>query len=84
MLSVDLFDGTWTGEVAPNVGFSQGDGDTEHAGVFEGGERARVWFDVSIGSDGDIDDDGIPDGVERFGIERFVEDWLQALQDVAG
>ena len=69
-LSVDLFDATWTGEVAPNTGFSVGDGDTEHSGLFEGGEPVRVWFDVTVGSDGDIDDDGIPDGVERFGIRN--------------
>ena len=68
VLSLDLNDGTWSGDVGANVGFSQGDSDTEHSGIFEGGEQTRVWFDVSIGSDGDIDDDGIPDGVERFGI----------------
>ena len=68
VLSVDLLTGGWTGDTAPNVGFSQGDGDTEHSGVFEGGERGRIWFDISLGGDGDLDNDGIPDGVERFGI----------------
>lgn len=67
-LDVDPSDGTWSGEVPDNVGFSEGDGDTEHAGFFEGGEVGRLWFDISVGSDGDLDDDGIPDGVERFGI----------------
>lgn len=70
VLSVDLVNGTWTGDVPNNTGFSVGDKDTEHSGIFEGGERARIWFDVSVGSDGDIDDDGIPDGVERFGIRN--------------
>ena len=70
VLSVDLVNGTWTGDVPSNTGFSVGDKDTEHSGIFEGGERARIWFDVSVGSDGDIDDDGIPDGVERFGIRN--------------
>ena len=68
VLTVDLFNATWSGDVAPNVGFSRGDNDTEHSGLFEGGEDVSIWFDISIGSDGDIDDDGIPDGVERFGI----------------
>ena len=70
VLSVDLVNGTWTGDVPNNTGFSVGDKDTEHSGIFEGGERARIWFDVSVGSDGDIDDDGIADGVERFGIRN--------------
>lgn len=67
-LSLDLDTGFWTGDVPQNTGFSEGDGDTEHAGVFEGGERGRIWFDISLSSTGDIDGDGIPDGVERFGI----------------
>ena len=30
--------------------------------------RVKVCFDVSTSADGDTDDDGIPDGVERFGL----------------
>lgn len=67
-LVFDPIAGTWGGDVPPNAGFSVGDGDTEHAGIFEGGERGKILFDVSLGPDGDLDDDGIPDGVERFGV----------------
>ena len=62
-------DGTWSGgTIAPNVGFSQGDGDHEFLGADEGGEAGKVLFDISLSNDGDTDDDGIPDGVERFGV----------------
>lgn len=30
--------------------------------------RVKVCFDISTSEDGDTDDDGIPDGVERFGL----------------
>jgi hypothetical protein len=54
-LAVDLNTGVWSGDVQPSVGFSQG-------------TNAKILFDISVGSDGDIDDDGIPDSVERFGV----------------
>jgi hypothetical protein len=64
----DLVNGTWTGDVPLNQGFSQGDGDTGHTGPFEGGERGKILFDISLSNNGDIDGDGIPDSVERFGV----------------
>lgn len=54
-LTVDLATGFWTGDVPQNVGFSQG-------------SHAKILFDISISGNGDIDGDGIPDGVERFGV----------------
>jgi uncharacterized repeat protein (TIGR01451 family) len=54
-LTFDLATGTWTGDVASNVGFSSG-------------SHAKILFDISLSGNGDIDGDGIPDGVERFGI----------------
>jgi hypothetical protein len=69
VLTLDLTTGNWSGDgIGSNVGFGAGDGDTEHSGIFEGGERGRLWFDISLSSNGDLDGDGIPDGVERFGI----------------
>jgi hypothetical protein len=69
VLSLDLNTGTWSGDGLPaNAGVSVGDGDTEHSGIFEGGEQTRLWFDISLSPNGDLDGDGIPDGVERFGI----------------
>jgi hypothetical protein len=69
VLSLDLTTGNWSGDGLPaNAGVALGDGDTEHSGIFEGGEQTRLWFDISLSSNGDIDGDGIPDGVERFGI----------------
>ena len=62
--------GTWSGDVPANVGFSQGDGDHEQFGLTEGGEAGKILFDLSLSADGDIDDDGIPDGVERFGVRN--------------
>ncbi|HET6614932.1 MAG TPA: hypothetical protein VFH62_03505, partial [Dehalococcoidia bacterium] len=62
-ITLDLDDGTWGGDNGINNPWTQGAGDDPDA---------RVLFDVGIG-DGDFDDDGIPDGVERFGI-RKVED----------
>lgn len=62
-LTFDLNAATWSGDVPNNIGFSQGPSDGTHD---EDGS-AKVFFDISIG-DGDTDDDGIPDGVERFGL----------------
>lgn len=64
----NLQGGTWSGDVPANVGFSQGDGDHEHFGTFEGGEAGKILFDISLSGNGDTDGDGIPDGVERFGV----------------
>jgi uncharacterized repeat protein (TIGR01451 family) len=68
VILLDLTTGTWSGDVPANVGWSQGDGDREHFGFTEGGEKGRILFDIALSSNGDIDGDGIPDGVERFGI----------------
>lgn len=54
-LTVDLATGDWSGDSSPNVGFAEG-------------ANVKVFFDITVGSDGDLDDDGIPDGVERFGV----------------
>lgn len=62
-LTLDLDDGTWGGENGINNPWTSGAGDDPDA---------RVLFDIAIG-DGDFDDDGIPDGVERFGV-RKIED----------
>ena len=72
--SVDLNTGSWTetsGAILPNVGFAEGDGDTNSASspwYGPGGEAGKILFDISLSDDGDGDDDGIPDGVERTGV----------------
>jgi hypothetical protein len=63
---LDLYTGEWGGELPANQGWAQGDGDEEH--VTDGGEAGRIFFDFALSSNGDIDEDGIPDGVERFGV----------------
>jgi hypothetical protein len=63
-MTLDLDTGTWTGEAGLNGVWTTGAG---------GDPDARVLFDISLSSTGDIDGDGIPDGVERFGA-RKVED----------
>ncbi len=71
LVSLDLSTCTWTfprGDAAPNAMSSAGDGDHEHFGINEGGEAGRVFFGIACNSNGDIDGDGIPDAVERFGI----------------
>jgi hypothetical protein len=45
-LILDLNTGEWTGDVEFPLSFSQGDGDTEHP--IEGGERGKVFFDISV------------------------------------
>ena len=57
-LTLDLNTGNWGGEVQTNLGYSEG----------SGLDSAKLFFDIVMDSDGDLDDDGIPDGVERFGI----------------
>ncbi|MEM7721192.1 MAG: hypothetical protein AAF376_02355 [Pseudomonadota bacterium] len=73
---------TWDGDAGPNGMTSSGDGDREHFGALEGGERGHIFFDVAC-SDGDFDDDGIPDGIERFGIFDRVNDTWQRVDDLA-
>lgn len=68
-LTFDLTEGTWSGAgIAPNAVYSRGDGDVEPLFIFEGGEAGAILFEVSLSSNGDLDGDGIPDGVERFGV----------------
>lgn len=54
-LTLDLASGNWDGDAGPN-------------GSSAAGTHARVVFDVSLSGNGDVDGDGIPDGVERFGL----------------
>ncbi len=54
-ITLDVATGGWTGDTAPNTGFCKG-------------ANVAVTFDVSLDGTGDFDGDGIPDGVERFGI----------------
>ncbi len=68
VLNLDVRNCTWSGDAGINGSFSEGDGDTGHTGVLEGGERGKILFDVACSGSGDIDKDGIPDGVERFGV----------------
>lgn len=49
---------SWSSEVPLNVGSSSGSDD----------DAAQVFFDITVGGDGDVDDDGIPDRVERMGV----------------
>src|SRR5436190_5768689 len=68
-VNFDLHNGTWSGDVPANVGLSAGDGDKDHFEFpTEGGEAGKVLFDISLSGNGDTDGDGIPDGVERFGV----------------
>lgn len=57
-LILDLQTGNWIGDSTPNRGWAQGSNDP----------AARILFDISLSSTGDTDADGIPDGVERFGV----------------
>lgn len=70
VITLDLESCTWTGDAGANGTFAQGDGDHEHFGSLEGGEAGRILFDVACSQSGDIDGDGIPDGVERFGVRN--------------
>jgi uncharacterized repeat protein (TIGR01451 family) len=58
-LTYDLNTHAWGGEVAQNVGFSQGSG-SDDAGI------AQIRFGIS--ADNDRDGDGIPDNLELFGL----------------
>lgn len=84
VLNLDLTDCTWTGDAGLNGTASQGDGDREHFGALEGGERGRIFFDLSC-SDGDWDEDGIPDSIERQGIFSTDSDGgITQVLDMAG
>ena len=66
--SVNLNTGAWTevtGAITLDTGFGAGDGDTGEGFIGPGGERGRLLFAISLSDDGDGDDDGIPDGLER-------------------
>jgi hypothetical protein len=70
---VNLRTGAWVevdNSIPPDRGFSEGDGDTESnpGWAGPGGEPGKLLFDISLSDDGDGDDDGIPDGVERTGV----------------
>jgi hypothetical protein len=68
---LDVTTGAWTefnNAIPANTGFAKGDGDTGQGFFGPGGEAGKILFDISLSDDGDGDDDGIPDGVERTGI----------------
>jgi hypothetical protein len=68
---LDVTTGAWTefnGAIPANVGFAEGDGDTGLDFFGPGGEAGKILFDISLSDDGDGDDDGIPDGVERTAV----------------
>jgi|GEM_PF-6576510 len=57
-LTLDLHTGQWSGSgIAPNSTVAEG----------TGLDSARIFFDITLGNR-DFDGDGIPDGVERFGV----------------
>lgn len=69
-LTLDLNTGDWSGDVPTNQAFSQGEGDTEHSGLFEGGEAGKVFFTIStLSTSGDADGDGLFDGWEQKGLD---------------
>lgn len=71
-LLLDTTDGTWSapGVIPDNQQWSQGDGDTEHSGIFEGGEIGKVFFAIStVSADGDADGDGLLDSWELHGLD---------------
>jgi hypothetical protein len=57
-LTFDVATGTWSGDVPDNQRFAEGN---------EGGNRAKIFFEITLTS-GDIDEDGIPDAIELFGV----------------
>jgi uncharacterized repeat protein (TIGR01451 family) len=66
LLNFDPTTGTWSedsGGIPANQGFSSG----PLSGYDEGG-TATIFFEIAVDYDGDFDEDGIPNGVERFGI----------------
>ena len=65
----DVNSQTWTGDLPGSLGTAEGDGDHDFPEENDG-RKARILFGVSTGGTTDIDGDGIPDAVERFGIRR--------------
>jgi uncharacterized repeat protein (TIGR01451 family) len=57
-LQYDLITHDWWGDVPTNQRYSEGSGN----------DSASITFEIDPLSDGDFDDDGIPDSIERFGI----------------
>jgi hypothetical protein len=68
-LTVDLLDGSWTGDIPDNEGIATGDGDKEHFDSDEGGEKGRVFFAVSVAGTDDTDGDGLLDAWETDGFD---------------
>jgi uncharacterized repeat protein (TIGR01451 family) len=70
-IAVDLFTGDWSLDgVSGNIGFAEGDGDTEYFGSTAGGEAGRVEFSVSVSPTGlDSDGDGLLDAWESGGYD---------------
>ena len=70
---LDLTTGNWTfggDPIAANATSVTGDGDHEHEGTFEGGEKGQIFFDISLAStSGDADGDGLLDGWETRGFD---------------
>jgi len=83
VLNLDLATCTWDGDAGPNGTTGSGDGDGEHFGAAEGGERGHLFFDLAC-SDGDFDDDGLPDAVERFGVFDLVNGTWTQVVDMPG
>jgi len=81
VLSLDLENCTWTGDTGPNGTIASGDGDHEHFGALEGGERGRLWFGITCGPE-DYDQDNIPDEEERFGVFDFFDGAWQKVVDL--
>jgi uncharacterized repeat protein (TIGR01451 family) len=67
-MTLDLVMGDWGGDAGINGTWSEG-------GLVP---RSRVLFDISISGTGDVDLDGIPDGVERFGVRRIEDGGIAA------
>ena len=71
---LDLTTGNWTfggDPIAANATSVTGDGDHEHEGTFEGGEKGQIFFDISLAStSGDADGDGLLDGVGDARLRR--------------
>lgn len=64
LLNFNMETGTWSSDDLPdNQGFSSG----PLSGYDEDG-TATIFFEIAVDYDGDFDADGIPNGIERFGI----------------
>ena len=76
LLYFDLNTGTWSGDVPDNQGFSSG----PLSGYDEDG-TATIFFEIAVDYDGDLDGDGIPNGVELYGIR---DDFGNVVQNTNG